>query len=855
MRLSPSLRPWVLVVLGGLPSLAGVEVLESDLASAPPMFRVLFSYSRHPELGLDAATPISSVHVAGQFNAWSTDAMAMRDEDRDGQWSAELWLPEGRYEYKFVINGNVWTDDPRNAERVGNDYGSWNSVLRLGAYAAAGNALRHDDVVHATAVTHVSTSPEYVAPTGSDGVRLRVRTERGDVDGATLLVYGDTPATATSVTRIAMQREADDGLFEYYTALATLNEDKLLYRFELGVDPPLLHYDAGGPRALTAGEPPPQPHWALFRLSRRAIPRLDTPEWAKHAVWYQILPERFRNGEIANDYVHTATWTHDWYEPLPWEREVYPARDPGKESKFYHVVYGRKYGGDLQGVRQKLLYLRELGVTAIYLMPVFESPSLHKYDTADYRHIDQHYTVIRDATEEALVARESMDPATWHWTRGDRVFLDLVEEIHAHGMKVIIDGVFNHVGDSFWAFRDVRERGPESPYSSWFKITSWNPFQYVGWAGFGGLPEIAQHDGDLTPEFKQHILDITRRWMDPNGDLDPSDGVDGWRLDVPTLVGRRFWEDWRALVREINPQAYVSGEIWERASDWVGERGPFDAVMNYEWTKRVYRFFIDTRSPLPPSAFDRALHELTGWYPWETLLTMQNLLDSHDTDRVVSAIANPNRPFDQANRLQDNGPDYNPAKPTADAYRILKQIVAFQMTFAGAPMIWYGDEAGMWGADDPSCRKPMLWKDLEPYDAPEENFVMEDVLRRYQTLVAVRNRFEALRVGVWETALVDDREQLYGYWRRIPNQSLLVVLNRSGEDRTAVVAVPAGLPRQWKRIDLETAERTRGVVAGLPGEHAVYVYRPEQLETFETERGRVTIPVAARDAALLVAVE
>ena len=287
--------------------------------------------------------------------------------------------------------------------------------------------------------------------------------------------------------------------------------------------------------------------------------------------------------------------------------------------------------------------------------------------------------------------------------------------------------------------------------------------------------------------------------MDPNGDGDPSDGIDGWRLDVPNEIPEHFWVEWREVVKSVNPNAYTTGEIWDQAGLWLDGRH-FDAVMNYPFARAVVSWIMDRDWKIKVSEFDRRLRELRLAYPLPATQVLQNLMDSHDTDRLVSMAINPDRAYDHANRAQDNGPDYNNAKPDELAYRKARLAALLQMTYVGAPMVYYGDEAGMWGADDPSCRKPMLWKDLEPYEDPDENFVMEDHLEFYRKVIHLRRAHPALRTGAFQTLLNDDGEDVWVFLRWDDDEQLIVALNASDQDREVSVSLPDGSPNQWKAI-------------------------------------------------------
>ena len=242
------------------------------------------------------------------------------------------------------------------------------------------------------------------------------------------------------------------------------------------------------------------------------VPVSNVPEWPKHVVWYQVFPERFRNGDPANDPTvedqlgawpnertqgwHISPWTCDWYQSQPWEKM--------DNKGFYYHVQQRRYGGDLQGVIDKLDYLKSLGIGALYFTPLFQSPSVHKYDATMYHHIDKNFGPDPDGDKKIWAKENPEDPSTWKWTSADRLFLTLLQEAHKRNIKVIIDGVFNHVGTTFWAFEDVRKKQQASKYKDWFTVTRWddpstpqNEFDYVGWNGVRDLPEWRQDENGI----------------------------------------------------------------------------------------------------------------------------------------------------------------------------------------------------------------------------------------------------------------------------------------------------------------------------------------------------------------------
>ncbi len=545
------------------------------------------------------------------------------------------------------------------------------------------------------------------------------------------------------------------------------------------------------------------------RHQARLEPLVETPDWAKGATWYQVFPERFDNGDSENDPRGIGTylkeWRSDFYQVSPHEFEAWQARvrwagdDPDRwdrakvgvgpadgpgRNRLYNVIWDRRYGGDLQGVINRLDHLESLGVDAIYLNPVFEAASMHKYDTTDYRHIDDAFGPIDRALDDEVLPRETLDPDTWGFTAADRFFVGtFLPACRERGIRVIIDGVFNHVGREFWAFQHVREHGTDSPYADWFKGAEFNADgELIAWAAWDGpsgwLPDFKQTaEGDLVAPVKQHIFDITARWLDPNGDGDPSDGVDGWRLDVPEMIGDQFWIDWTTHVKSINPDAYIVAEIWYDASRWLGG-DMYDAQMHYPFGSAVVEW-IGVKPGMTTDELYLRLDSAFGNDAPATQLVQQNLFDSHDTDRLVSQLFNPGRAFDAANRPQDNGPNYRATRPPDKCFRLARLAVAFQATYLGAPMIWQGDELGMWGADDPANRKPLTWPGYMPFESDAEQF-LQDHLAHYQHWFDLRERHAALRYGS-VTHLQTGSPRVAAFLRRLNDETLLVVLNATDE--------------------------------------------------------------------------
>ncbi len=712
--------------------------------------------------------PIDQVVLAGTFNNWNRGANPLSDLDGDGVWTAAIDLPAGEHLYKFVINNDDWRQDPGNEEGVYDGHDGLNSVLRLGRVANIhkSTAQQGDSAIMALALEHDPQRPIYFQTAGTNQALFRLRTLAHDVERIWLVLSTGIQAE--------LARVREDPRFDLWEVLVPLPTKPDLHYTFLLQDGTLKGHD---PRIY--GVP----------VTKEAF---HTPDWAKHAIWYQIFPERFRNGSTANDPENTIPWTMDWFAQAPWE-------GTDGQSFYKHFVFWRHYGGDIQGIQEKLPYLKELGVNAIYLNPVFIGWSNHKYDATNYMHIDPQFGV-KDDYEQIAATEDLLDPSTWKWTESDKVFLNFLKKAHELGFRVIIDGVFNHVGQPHPAFQDIKKNGPKSPYADWFNVTSWDPFEFTGWAGFDALPEFRKSaDGLASESLKQHLFNITRRWMDPDGDGDPSDGIDGWRLDVPNEIPAPFWTEWRQVVKSTNPDAYITGEIWDQADQWLDGKH-FDAVMNYEFAKVVCSWVFNHKYKISPSRADQRFRELRLAYPLEATLVVQNLMDSHDTDRVASMAHNPDRGYDAQNRIQDNGPNYDNSKPTPTDYRRARLALVIQITSIGAPMIYYGDEVGMWGADDPTCRKPMLWKDLEPYEKPELNYVMDDQLAFYKLAIALRNAHPALRTGSFQTLLTNDQQDVWAFLRKDANEQLVVMLNASDREQTVDVPLPLAAPNKWHGV-------------------------------------------------------
>lgn len=807
-------------------------------ASGPQGQRtVTFVYSPKNDPALQTNVVVHSVNLAGSFNDWSRTATAMTDRG-DGSYAKDLKLDDGVYHYKFVVNGDIWAADPKSDPSLREDDGheGFNSGVFVGEQGKDFGAAPSNEV-NLAAVRHDPARSSYFNVVSSDTAEVRLRTLHDDVQRV-VLHWRDQRERD-----VPMQHTDTASGFDYWSAtVLTEGPGKTASYYFMLVD---------GTTTKTFGSPNTTGAHGILSFTANLTQQFPTPDWARNVVWYQIFPERFRNGTPDNDPPDTLPWRWDWYKMAPGE-------NPRDGGKFSNNWYGRRYGGDFQGVLSKLSYFRELGVTALYFCPVFEANSNHGYDTTDYRHISQYFGFKGDNAD--VIAHETLDPKTWKWTPSDKLFLQVIKAAHAQGLKVIIDGVFNHMGRNSFALRDVLANGQKSPYADWFEVTDWGPpVKYHSWDGGGSMPNFRKDSqkGYASESAKQYIFNITRRWMDPNGDGDPSDGVDGWRLDVAQDVPAPFWIDWRKHVKSINPNAYITGEIWGMAAQYL-QGDEWDAVMNYQFATRATSYFINQKRKISASEFDRRLKQLLASYPMQVNYVMQNLYDSHDTDRLANMISNPDRDYDSGNRPQ-NGEPYDGSKPGPAAYQVMKLMATFQMTFLGAPMIWYGDEEGMFGADDPTDRKAMVWRDLEPYDNPQDA-VMTDVFEHYRRLIAIRNTYPALRTGQFQTLLTDDQNDLYGFTRTRGNDVVAILVNNSDKDQALDLTVP--FPNNSRVVDVLNAAPAEFFQAsmqslGFPNFEKGATVRAIRLRTsaaptYVVRGGKVHLALPHKSAAILV---
>ena len=577
-----------------------------------------------------------------------------------------------------------------------------------------------------------------------------------------------------------------------------------------------------------------------------------TPAWSKGVVWYQVFPERFYNGDPSNDpkvsdqtgaypfdnsspfQVHP--WTSDWYQLQPYEIRN------GKNIWFN--LQRRRYGGDLQGIIDKLDYIQALGINAIYTTPVFWSPSSHKYDAFCYHHIDPTFGPDPEGDKLLMEKEDPLNPQTWVWTKADLLALKLIEEVHKRKMYIIFDGVFNHVGVRNFAFEDVLKNQQNSPFKDWFIIESWRDstkgteFKYKGWFGVKTLPEFREDSTGIVAGPKQYIFNATKRWMNPMN-KGTAYGIDGWRLDVAYDVGHAFWKDWRKWVKSINPEAYLTAELVfsiDKTRPYLSG-DEFDATMNYNFAFIVHDFFVQDSTASTVTQFDARLKELREAFGNGVAFNMQNLMNSHDATRIGSAVANPDgKKFGDWGQYfnwsqKSNNKNYNARKPTPEQLQKQKLIAAFQILYQGAPMIYYGDEAGMWGSNDPDCRKPMVWKDLryesetfnpdQSTHAPDEVSFNQDLFNWYQKFIGLRKIYPSIKLGDYTTLTTDDSKKLYAFSRSLGKEQVIVIVNRG----TQSVSFNHPLLKNNKFKDVFTKKPAKEIIVG-PMSIAVFSNQP-----------------------------
>lgn len=455
------------------------------------------------------------------------------------------------------------------------------------------------------------------------------------------------------------------------------------YYFEINTDSGMVYWGRNGCEDS-------RPKYFFEYLATAELDILHTPTWAKGSVWYQVFPERFYNANFNNDPKGVKAW----------------GETPTRENNF---------GGDLAGIRDKISYLKKLGVDVLYMTPIFESPSNHKYDTTDYFTIDPAFGTTQD-------------------------LIYLVEDCHCHGIKVILDGVFNHIGYSSKQFQDVVQNGSESKFADWFYIKNFpiqtEPLNYECVGYYKWMPKLRYK----TRAVRDYILKVGRYWVE-------TADIDGWRLDVADEVDYTFWQEFRREIKLVKPDAFLLAETWKDGRDML--RGDqMDSVMNYLFRDVTLDFFA--RQEIDAKIFVQRISQMLYGYSKVVRPVLYNLLGSHDTTRL----------------LTECGGDLDK----------LKLIVAFQMTFPGMPAIYYGDEIAMFGENDPDCRKTMEWEKSD-----------ENLLAFYTNLTIIRHRLPSLQFG--DLKFIYSKDSVVAYSRTYESETTYVIINNSPQEHTVFIPV------------------------------------------------------------------
>jgi len=607
-------------------------------------------------------------------------------------------------------------------------------------------------------------------PKESELVTFRFRTAKDDVDRVGLVTSADT---------YVMEKECTQGEFDYYTFETRLGEEPFRYCFEVQSGTEKYYYGRCGiSREI------------LEYYNFVVVPGFSTPDWAKGAVMYQIFTDRFYNGDKSND-----VETNEYYYIGDYSQRVtnwnkYPANMGVREF----------YGGDLQGVMDKLDYLQDLGVEVVYFNPLFVSPSNHKYDIQDYDYIDPHYGRIVDDGGEVLpngVTDNSQATKYKKRTTGlknleasNESFIKLVEELHRRGMKVILDGVFNHCGSfNKWMDRERIYEGEEdyepgayvsadSPYRSYFRFFKEGPenwpynANYDGWWGHDTLPKLNYED---SVKLENYILYIGRKWVSPPYN------VDGWRLDVAADLGRsneynhEFWQKFRRAVKDANPNALILAEHYGDPSDWL-KGDEWDTVMNYDAFMEPVTWFLTGMEKHSDEAREELLGNIDNFigsmaHHMSNMLTpslqvAMNELSNHDHSRFLT------RTNHMVGRVEHLGPE------AANEYvnkAVMREAVVMQMTWVGAPTVYYGDEAGVCGFTDPDNRRTYPWGHED-----------QELIAFHKEAIRIHKEHPALKTG--SLKILGGEENILSYARFKGHDRIIVVINNRSE--RAEVKVP-----------------------------------------------------------------
>lgn len=551
-----------------------------------------------------------------------------------------------------------------------------------------------------------STEAPYAYGKNLDVLVVRIRTAKDDMNKVTILYKDRYEKEEAPYQEQNMVKKESTILFDFYEAELQLDEKRFRYIFKLEDHNEDIIYYAERGFSKTLLTPKEKGNFQFPYLCEQDI--LEGVKWGAEGVVYQIFPDRFYNGDPSNDPKGVKSW----------------GEKPTTTNMF---------GGDLEGIIQKLDYLEDLGVDIIYMTPIFESSSNHKYNTKNYYKIDPQFGNI-DTIKE------------------------LVKKAHAKDMKVILDAVFNHSGNDFFAFQDVINNGVGSLYKDWFYIKDYPVVQdpVVNYRTFGTNLAYMPKFKTSNPQVREYLLDVAKYWIEEIG-------IDGWRLDVCDEVDHYFWREFRKVVKEVNPKALIIGEIMHESVSFL-KGDQLDSIMNYPFKEAVTDFFA--KKEISAQEFEDMLATQRASYMHEVNRQMWNLVDSHDTMRF-------------ATECQGD-------------IKSIKLAAAFQFSYIGTPYIYYGGEIGMEGANDPDCRRCMIW---------EEEHQNKDVYDTFKKLIQMRKEYKTLVYGEYQSLYTEDN--VVGFRRFDKETEIYSFFNNNEEEKII------SLPLRGDYIELYTKEKVK----------------------------------------------
>ena len=528
---------------------------------------------------------------------------------------------------------------------------------------------------------------------------ISLRAPKGDLKDATIL-YGDRVCMHEPIdtTELKLELVATDEIYDHFEVEFETEYTRVCYYFKLtDYQGQVKYFSEYG---FTDSIDRNRTEYFQFPYLRKED-MITMPEWTKTMVMYHIFPDSFASGK----------------ETIAVEKKVINEGD---------IEYRSNLGGTINGIKENLDYIADLGANCIYINPIFKANSYHKYDTVDYMDIDPCFGTLDD-------------------------FKELVKVAHSKGIRIILDGVFNHCGPDFFAFKDVLKNGEKSKYVDWFyklrfpiverPIPNYEAFAYV--------PEMPKLNTG-NPEVVKYCCEVGKFWI-------RECGIDGWRMDVANEINHEFFREFKKAIREEDPESFLIGEIWEDSRVWLlGDQ--FDSTMNYTFTNTCKDFFA--KGKISVSEFDAKIARMNRRYPRQVALAQMNFLDTHDVERFLSACS-------------------------GDIDR-LKLALGYMMTAVGIPSIFYGDEKGISGTTEPEYRKPMDWQKKSDLD----DF--------YKKVIHIRRKSSALNQGAYKTVECDDNKGIYSFLREYQEEKVLVLINiNTGSNE---VDIPARLGKGWKDL-------------------------------------------------------